>query len=92
MTHTLRIRMRKVEGGLARLLGLIGRRSYDVVGLTARLSADGAEFDIAVEFRSLYGPDQPGHRPPDVLARMVAKLYDVTGVDLVPPADGKAQG
>ncbi len=82
MTHTLRIRMRKVEGGLVRLLGLIGRRSFDVQGLTARMTPDGSEFEIVVEFRSLYGPDEPGHRPPDVLARMVAKLYDVKSVEL----------
>jgi len=95
VTHTLRIRMRKVEGALARLLGLVGRRSYDVLGFAAKMSADRSEFEIVMEFDSLYPPGQPGHRPPDVLARMVAKLYDVTRVELegeaVPPPGG-AQG
>ena len=94
MTSTLRIRMRKVEGALARLLGLVGRRSYDILGFSARLSPDRSEYDIVLEFAPLYGPGQPGYRPPEVLARLVAKLYDVTAVDIqgeaAPP--GGAQG
>jgi acetolactate synthase regulatory subunit len=87
--------MRKAEGALARLLGLVGRRSYDILGFSARLSPDRSEYEIVLEFAPLYGPGQPGYRPPEVLARLVAKLYDVTAVDLqgegAPPRGG-AQG
>lgn len=92
MTRALRIRMRKVEGALARLLGLVGRRSYDIVGFTAKLSADRSEYEIVLEFQPLYPPGQPGYRPPDVLERMVAKLYDVTAVELAGESDPPAAG
>ncbi len=86
MNFTLRIRMRKAEGALARLLGQIGRRSYDVLALTARATSDGAAYDVEVEFAPIPSEAVPAGRPPDVLVRMVEKLCDVERAELVAPA------
>lgn len=84
MSHTLHVRLRKVEGSLVRLLGQIGRRGYDVLGLSAKLSEDGKTFDVAVEFEPFMPlpPAPPLPRPVEMLAPLVAKLFDVESAEL----------
>ncbi len=82
MSFTLKIRMRKAEGCLVRLLGLVARRGYEVRAFTARLAADGAVYDIRLDFLPLLPKENAWYRSPEVLARMVEKLVDVEKVDL----------
>ena len=84
MSFTLQVRLRKAEGALVRLLGQIGRRGYDVLGVTAKLSADRSAFDVVVEFEP-FMPVPPAvqeARPADVLPSLVAKLLEVEHVEL----------
>ena len=82
MSFTLCVKMKKVEGALVRLLGLIGRRGYDVTRVEATLSGARTAFDIVLEVESIYPQGKPGFRPEDVLLRVVEKLYDVESVSL----------
>lgn len=82
MSHTLYVRLRRAEGALVRLLGQIGRRGYEVVGLSARLAPDRAAYEVEVEFEP-FVPLAPGKpRPPEVLPALVAKLFEVERVEL----------
>ena len=84
MSHTLVVRLKKAEGALVRLLGQIGRRGYDVLAVSAKVSADPAAFDVLVEFEPFMpAPPAPSlPRPADVLPALVAKLHDVIKVEL----------
>jgi len=84
MSHSLYVRLKKAEGSLVRLLGQIGRRGYDVLGVRADLSADGTAFDVVVEFKP-FMPVPPAvqqARPAEVLPALVAKLVEVEKVEL----------
>ena len=84
MSSTLYVRLKKAEGCLVRLLGQIGRRGYDVLGVQARLTADRKSFEVLVEFEPFLpsppAPMQP--RPIEVLPSLVAKLLEVEQVEL----------
>lgn len=81
MSATLKVRLRHDEGALVRLLGQVGRRGYDVLGVTARLSADGKTFDVLVEVEP-FVPLAPGKpRPLEVLPALVRKLVDVVSAE-----------
>lgn len=88
MSHQLVLRMKKVEGALLRLLGQIGRRGYDVLGVTAKLTADRAFWDVVVDFEPFMPvpPAPPLPRPVEVLPRLAAKLEEVVSVELRSPA------
>ena len=90
MSHTLIVRLKKAEGSIIRLLGQIGRRGYDVLGVTARLSADKAAFDVTVEFEPFMPvpPAAQEARPAEVLPRLVEKLIEVESVELRGPGSG----
>ena len=88
MRHVLHIRIRKAEGCLVRLLGLVQRRGYDVRDVTARLAADEKAFDVILTVR----PILPANRPLDVLLRMVDKLYDVESARLEEVVDARPGG
>ena len=97
MSFMLQVRLRKAEGALVRLLGQIGRRGYDVLGVTAKLSADRAAFDVVVEFEPFMPvlPAVQEARPAEVLPSLVAKLLEVEHVELRGPggrASPKASG
>lgn len=99
MSFTLVVRLRKAEGALVRLLGQIGRRGYDVLGVTARLSADRKAFDVLVDFEPFMPapPAPPQPRPAEVLPALVAKLVEVEKVELrgpaaKPPAEAPGNG
>jgi acetolactate synthase regulatory subunit len=84
MSFTLIVRLKKAEGSLVRLLGQIGRRGYDVLGVRAELSADRQAFDVTVEFVP-FMPVPPAvqqARPAEVLPALVAKLVEVEKVEL----------
>lgn len=82
MSQTLIVRLKKAEGALTRLLGLAGRRGYDVLGLEARLTDDGSAFEVRMEFDSITPEGKPGHRPPEILVKFVARQFDVERVGL----------
>ena len=99
MSYTLIVRLKKAEGALVRLLGQIGRRGYDVLGVSAKLSADRAAFDVVVEFEPFMPapPAPPQPRPAEVLPALVAKLCEVEKVELrgaaaKPPAEPPGNG
>ena len=84
MSFSLYVRLKKVEGSLVRLLGQIGRRGYDVLGVRAELSADQKTFDVVVDFEP-FMPVPPAvqeARPAEVLPRLVEKLLEVEKVEL----------
>lgn len=84
MSFTLHVRLRKAEGALVRLLGQIGRRGYDVLGVRAELAQDRRAFDVVVEFEP-FMPVPPAvqqARPAEVLPALVAKLVEVESVEL----------
>jgi acetolactate synthase regulatory subunit len=84
MSSTLNVRIRRAEGCLLRLLGQIGRRGYEVLGVTARLTSDQKSFDVVIDFEPLI-PLAPGKpRPVEVLPALVSKLVDVEKVELAP--------
>lgn len=87
MSYSLHVRLKKAEGSLVRLLGQVGRRGYDVLGVRAELSADGKAFDVVVEFAP-FMPVPPAvqqARPAEVLPALVAKLVEVETVELRGP-------
>ena len=87
MSFTLHVRLKKAEGALVRLLGQIGRRGYDVLGVRAELSADRKAFDVVVDFEP-FMPVPPAvqqARPAEVLPALVAKLIEVESVELRGP-------
>mgnify|MGYP003579742751 CR=1 FL=1 len=87
MSFTLVVRLKKAEGSLVRLLGQIGRRGYDVLGVRAELAADKKAFDVVVEFEP-FMPVPPAvqqARPAEVLPALVAKLVEVEKVELRGP-------
>jgi acetolactate synthase regulatory subunit len=101
MSFTLAIRLKKSEGALVRLLGQIGRRGYDVLGVRAKLSEDRKAFEVLVEFEPFMPapPAPPQPRPAEVLPALVAKLVEVESVELrgpgakpaaEPPGNGSA--
>jgi acetolactate synthase regulatory subunit len=87
MSHSLYVRLKKSEGSLVRLLGQIGRRGYDVLGVRAELSADGKVFDVVVDFKPFMpvAPAVQEARPAEVLPALVAKLVEVEKVELRGP-------
>jgi acetolactate synthase regulatory subunit len=87
MSHTLLVKLKKGEGCILRLLGQIGRRGYDILGVTAKLTPDRQSFDVVVEFEPIMPspPAPPQPRPAEVLPALVAKLVDVLHVELRAP-------
>jgi acetolactate synthase regulatory subunit len=87
MSHTLLVKVKKAEGCILRLLGQIGRRGYDILGVTAKLTPDRQSFDVVVEFEPIMPapPAPPQPRPAEVLPALVAKLVDVQHVELRAP-------
>jgi acetolactate synthase regulatory subunit len=97
MSHTLLVRLKRAEGSLVRLLGQIGRRGYEVLGVTAKVTADRTAFDVVLEFEPILPapPAPPQPRPAEVLPALVAKLVDVEKVELrgaAPRSSAEAPG
>jgi acetolactate synthase regulatory subunit len=90
MSPKLKVRIRRAEGCLLRLLGQIGRRGYEVLAVSARLDADRKAFEVDVEFEPFIPMGGAKPRPVEVLPALVAKLEDVIRVELVAPAVSKS--
>ena len=73
MTATLRIRLKRAEGSLVRLLGLVGRRGFETEGISARSLEK--HMDVVLTVR--------GARSVEVLTRQILKLEDVERVEAV---------
>lgn len=92
MSFRIRVRIRRTEGTMVRLLGLVQRRNYDLLGLTAELTPEGKAFEVVLDFKPLNGPENnPWYRSPEVLERMIAKLVDVEKVELEKTAEVAAK-
>jgi acetolactate synthase regulatory subunit len=92
MSATLKVRIRRAEGCILRLLGQIGRRGYEILGVTARLEPDRKVFEVSVELEPFI-PMAPGKpRPFEVLPALVTKLADVVSAEFtsMPRAAGEA--
>lgn len=76
-TTRMQIRMTFVEGALIRLLGLAGRRGFDIASVQAHRS-EGGWYDVVL--------DVLGSRSVETLRRQIEKLYDVQHVHIVPEA------
>ena len=73
MSYTMRLRLRRAERALERLLGLVSRRGYVVEYLSVQPSADQELFDVTLRV--------DGGRNGDVLLRQIRKLNDVARVE-----------
>ena len=73
MNCQLDLTLRRSDRVLERVLGLMGRRGYDVTALQARPASDGTSLDVAVTIVS--------DRPVEILTRQLAKLPDVIRVE-----------
>lgn len=82
MSATLKVRIRRSEGALLRVLGQIGRRGYEVLAMNARLSEDGKIFEMTLDFEPFIPMPPTKPRPVEVLPALVAKLVDVVSVEL----------
>jgi acetolactate synthase regulatory subunit len=74
-TTRMYVRMSSVEGALIRLLGLAGRRGFDIAKVDARRTDGGKWYEIVLELG--------GTRCAHTLSRQIAKLYDVDKVEIV---------
>ena len=74
MTFSLWLRLRREEGALQRLIGVVRRRGYDVLDLEAHTREGGASMDVVLTLES--------DRSSEVLERHVAKLIEVEAVVL----------
>lgn len=72
MRITFHLRVKRAEGALVRVLGIVGRRGYTPVRVAAEPSPDGAVWDVDLTLES--------DRSADVLARQLSKCFDVEGV------------
>lgn len=73
MTATLQIQLKRAEGSLLRLLGLVGRRGFETEEISARSLEK--HMDVVLTVR--------GTRPVDVLTRQILNLEDVERVEAV---------
>ena len=73
MTATLEIRMKRTEGSLVRLLGLVGRRGFETEGVSARSLEKHIDVTLTV----------CGARSVEILERQILKLEDVERVEAV---------
>jgi acetolactate synthase regulatory subunit len=69
MIFSLRLRLRRDEGALLRLIGVVRRRGYEVLDLEAHTTQGGASMEVLLTLES--------ERSAEVLERHVAKLVEV---------------
>ena len=78
MSFELNARLKRTEGALLRMMGLLGRRGFEVVRLNVRPSEDGAAYEVTALLT--------GDRPSDVLVRQVRRLFDVDSAEVREPS------
>ena len=76
MSERLVISFTPAEGAVVRMLGLVERRGYSLVGLAMEERANGASITLDVEPR-----DQS--RRVEVIARQLDRLVDVNSVSIL---------
>ena len=74
MSFCLEVKLVRKERAFERVVGLVGRRGYEVIGVSAELADEGAAMSVLLTLES--------DRSPELLARHVAKLREVTVVRL----------
>jgi acetolactate synthase regulatory subunit len=75
MSFTLDLVVRRAERALERVLGLAGRRGFEVVGVSARMNEDGRSLSVTLNLV----PAQ-GERRPETLVRQLERLVEVESV------------
>lgn len=76
MNHSLELEMRHAEGGLVRVLGLVERRGFRPVAVSAASAGDDLLLSLTVF----------SERPIELLIRQLEKLFDVRRVALASEA------
>jgi acetolactate synthase regulatory subunit len=79
MSFTLELVVKRAERALERVLGLAGRRGFEVVGVSARMNEDGRSLSVTLTLV----PAQ-GERRPETLVRQLARLVEVESVSALP--------
>ena len=74
MSFQLQLRVKKAERSIERVLGLVGRRGYEIEKVLAQPSEGSRGIDVTLTIQS----DRSG----EVLVRQIAKLYEVEQVEL----------
>lgn len=74
MSFQLQLRVKKAERSIERVLGLVGRRGYEIEKILAQPSEGSSGIDVTLTIQS----DRSG----EVLVRQIAKLYEVEQVEL----------
>ncbi len=73
MNHTMTLKIDRVEGAIIRTLGMIERRGFTVTGISTAAGEAEHQMEMTVEL-------QTAGRSVEVLARQVARLFDVSSV------------
>jgi acetolactate synthase-1/3 small subunit/acetolactate synthase II small subunit len=81
VSERLMISFTPAEGAVVRMLGLVERRGYSLLGLAMEERADGASMTIDLEPRD-------ASRRVEVVARQLDRLVDVNSVSVVTPKQG----
>ena len=74
MSFRVEVTLRREERAFERLVGLVGRRGYELVGVSADLVSGGTAMVVRLTLES--------DRPRELLARQLEKLREVTAVRL----------
>lgn len=74
MIFRVEVTLRREERAFERLVGLVGRRGYELVGVSADLVSGGTAMVVQLTLES--------DRPKELLARQLARLRQVTAVRL----------
>jgi acetolactate synthase regulatory subunit len=82
MNSVLQVRLRDDEGGIVRLLGMLRRRGYEVVQLSAHRAPGEGFFDLVVVVES--------NRSPETLVRQMSRMLEVEEVHLFDPGAGRS--
>ena len=73
MNHSLKLKLKRVDGALIRVLGVTERRGWSTQAVLAQaMNDDGLALDLDVH----------GLRPVDLLVRQLARLPDVYAVEV----------
>lgn len=81
MSQRLMISFTLAEGAVVRMLGLVERRGYAVLGINMEERHEGASIIVDLE------PRDPARRI-DVVAKQLHRLVDVNSVSIVTPNEG----
>ncbi len=74
MSFQLYLRVKKAERSIERVLGLVGRRGYEIEKILAQPSEGNGWIDVTLTIQS----DRSG----EVLVRQIARLYEVERVEM----------